>query len=135
MPSLKTKALNTLQKLARVAAADDNGYVRCVSCGTATHWKEADGGHYIAKGHSSYWSLRIENVHPQCKGCNTYGMRFGTAANEYTKWMIDYYGREFVDDMEKLKRTPVKIYKKEYEELIAEWNGLIKQHLERIGDQ
>jgi len=135
MPSLKTKALNTLQKLARVAAADDNGYVRCVSCGTATHWKECDGGHYIAKGHSSYWSLRIENVHPQCRGCNSYGMRYGTAANEYTKWMIDYYGREFVDEMEKLKRTPVKIYKKEYEEMIMEWNGLINQHLERIGDQ
>jgi hypothetical protein len=62
-------------------------------------------------------------------------MRYGTAANEYTKWMIDYYGREFVDEMEKLKRTPVKIYKKEYEEMIMEWNGLINQHLERIGDQ
>jgi hypothetical protein len=62
-------------------------------------------------------------------------MRFGTAANEYTKWMIDFYGREFVDGMEKLKRTPVKIYKKEYEEMIRDWNELIKQHLERIGDQ
>jgi len=132
--SLKPKALIALQKLARVSAANDNGYAQCVSCGEYHNWKEMDGGHYIAKGHSSYWALREENVHPQCKACNGFGMKFGTAANEYTKWMIDYYGRDFVDEMEETKRNPVKFYKKDYEELITNWNELIKYHLNRVGD-
>ena len=32
-------ALELIQKLARIAAADDNGNVQCVSCGDWGHWK------------------------------------------------------------------------------------------------
>jgi len=93
-----------------------------------------DGGHYIAKGHSSYWALRVENVHPQCKGCNGYGMKYGTAAQEYTKWMIDYYGRDFVDEMEADKRKPVKFYKRDYEEITRDLNEQITYHLKRVAE-
>jgi len=129
----KAKALITLQKLVRLKAADDRGYCQCVSCGKPFNWKEGDGGHFIPKGHSSYWSLKEENVHPQCKGCNGFGMKHGTAANEYTKWMIDYYGRKFVDEMESLKRNPIKYYKKDLLEMVKNWEKEIKFHLERIG--
>ena len=128
----RKKALDAIQKLARVAAADDNGYCQCVSCGKYDHWTAFDGGHFIPKGHSSYWSLRIENLHPQCKGCNGFGMKYGTALQEYTKWMIDYYGRDFVDEMETLKREPVKDYKRDYEEMPREFNELIKHHINRV---
>ncbi len=128
----KSKAIKAIQKLARVAAADDNGYCQCVSCGGFFHWSEGDGGHYIPKGASSYWALRIENVHPQDKKCNGFGMKYGTAAQEYTKWMIDYYGRDFVDEMERLKREPVKHYKKDLEEMAKEFNEQINFHLNRI---
>jgi len=131
--TLRAKALETIQKLSRISAADDNGYCQCVSCKQMFHYKEMDGGHYIAKGHSSYWALREENVHPQCKGCNGFGMKYGTAANEYTKWMIDYYGRDYVDEMEAIKKRPVKIYKSEYEEMIKYWKEKIKYHEKRIG--
>ena len=129
----RKKALDTLQKLSRVSAADDNGYCQCVSCGTLGPWQEFDGGHYIPKGHSSYWALKEENVHPQCKGCNSYGMKFGTAESQYTLWMVDYYGRDFVDEMETTKRELCKIRKHEYLEMTAEWNDQIKHHLKRIG--
>ncbi len=92
-----------------------------------------DGGHYIPKGASSYWSLRIENVHPQCKGCNGFGMRFGTAASQYTLAMVDYYGRDFVDEMETTRRDLCKIRKAEYLEMTAEWQEQINFHLKRIG--
>jgi len=36
--------------------------------------------------------------------------------------------------MEIVKRNPVKYYKKDYEEMINEWNELIKYHLNRIGE-
>lgn len=130
----RTKCLEALQKLVRLKAADDNGYAACVSCGQMGHWKEMDGGHYIPKGHSSYWALDECNVHPQCKSCNAYGMRFGTAAQEYTKWMIDYYGRDFVDDMEQKKRLTKKMYKSDYDDMLAELNAEIKHHLERVGN-
>ena len=131
----RSKALELLQKLCRLEACDDNGNAQCWSCRKFFNWKEMDGGHYIPKGHSSYWSLKKDNVHPQCKGCNSFGMRYGTANQEYTKSMIDFYGREFVDAMEKVKRTVLKISKAEYLEMISDWKAEIKKHLTRIGEK
>jgi len=129
----KKKALDALQKLVRVKAADDNGLCQCVSCGIWLHWTEMDGGHFIDKGHSSFWALEEENVHSQCKPCNNSGSRYGTAKQRYTLWMVDYYGRDFVERMETHKRRPVKFYKKDYESMTKAWNEEIKQHLVRIG--
>ena len=128
----RTKALDAIQKLVRLKAADDNGYCTCVTCNEMFKWSEMDGGHYIPKGCSSYWSLVEENVHPQCKGCNGFGMKYGTAAQQYTLYMVDTYGREFVDEMERKKKDEVKYYKRDYEDMIKEWNEQIKQHLDRI---
>ena len=130
----RTKALDTLQKLVRLKAADDNGYCQCVTCNGMFKWNEMDGGHYIPKGHSSYWALVEENVHPQCKGCNGFGMKYGTAAQAYTLWMIDYYGRDFVDFMESTKRDPIKLYKKDYEDMLKEFNEQINHHLKRLAE-
>ena len=129
----RSKCLDAAQKLARLSEADDNGYCTCVSCGGIFYWTDGDGGHFIAKGHSSYWALREENIHFQCKGCNGFGMKYGTAANQYTLWMVDKYGREFVNSLELLKRTQIKYYKKDYEEMTKAWNEEIKTHLKRIG--
>jgi len=128
----RSKALETLQKLVRIKAADDNGYCTCVTCGNIDLWSSMDGGHYIAKGHSSYWALVEENIHPQCKSCNGFGMKYGTAANQYTLYMIDMYGREFVEEMENKKREQVKYYKKDYENMVKDWNQQIKEQLERL---
>jgi len=131
--TLRAKALQTLQKLVRLKAADDNGYVKCVSCGTMEHWSEMQGGHFIAKGNSSYWALQEENVHPQCPACNLYGMKYGTAANNYTLWMLDYYGRDFVEQMEQDKRKVRKLYKSDYLDMLEDWNTQISYHMERVG--
>ena len=128
----RTNALYTIQKLVRVKAADDNGYCECVTCKGYFMWSEMDGGHYIPKGHSSYWSLVEENIHPQCKGCNGFGMKFGTAAYQYDRYMIDTYGREFVEEMEAKKRLEVKYYKKDYEEMTKEWTKQINEKLKLI---
>jgi hypothetical protein len=128
----RTKAIETLQKLVRLKAADENGYCTCVTCGQVDKWSSMDGGHFIPKGTSSYWALVEENIHPQCKGCNGFGMKFGTAAQQYTLYMIDTYGREFVEEMEAKKRNQVKYYKKDYLEMIKTWTEEIKYHLERL---
>ena len=103
--TLRSKCLTAIQKLARISAADEYGMVQCVSCDKRMHWKECDGGHYIAKGSSSYWALEVENVHPQCKGCNAFGMSKGSAEGQYTLWMIDMYGEDFVRQMHQDKRN------------------------------
>jgi hypothetical protein len=131
--TLRAQALVLIQKLARVAAADDNGYAQCVSCKMQFHYKDMDGGHFYPKGNCSYWALEKENVHPQCKGCNGFGMKYGIASQQYTLWMIDYYGRDFVDEMEAKKRNVKKIYKAEYQEMIKEFKSEIQYHEKRIG--
>ncbi|MGH1470143.1 MAG: recombination protein NinG [Cellvibrionaceae bacterium] len=131
--TLRAKCLEALQLLVRVKAANDNGYCKCVTCGIEKPWNEMDGGHFIPKGSSSYLALVEENVHPQCKGCNGFGMKHGSAAQEYTLWMIKTYGKDEVDRMLADKRNIIKIYKKEYEEMLKDFNEQIKYHKKRIG--
>jgi len=131
--TIRAKCLDAIQLLSRLESADDNGYCQCVSCNGIFKWNEMDGGHFIPKGHSSYWSLEKENVHPQCKSCNSFGMKFGTAAQRYTIWMIDYYGKDFVDLMEESKKRVKKLYKADYDDLLREFNDQINFHKKRIG--
>jgi len=130
----RSKCLLAIQLLARISAADDNGYCACVSCGAVDHYKKFDGGHFIPKGASSYWALEIENLAPQCKGCNGFGMKFGIAAQQYTVHMVETYGQDFVDHMFATKSNVKKIYKSEYEEMLKGFNKLIKFHKKRIGE-
>ena len=130
----RKKCLEAIQLLSRLSAADDEGYVQCVSCGIIKHYKDGiQGGHFIAKGISSYWALEIENVHPQCYGCNVFGMKHGAAAQEYTIWMQNMYGNEYVQDMLDSRKNSIKFYKKDYEDMYKEFKVLIKHHYERIG--
>jgi hypothetical protein len=133
--TLRAKALKTLQKLARIAAADDNGYAKCVSCGRTDHYKNMDGGHFIPKGSSSRWALEEQNVHPQCKGCNGFGMKHGSAEAQYTIWMLDWYGKEAVANMLATKKEPVKYYAADYREMIDDWGQQIMAHERRIGER
>ena len=105
----RSKCLLAIQLLSRVAGADDNGYCTCASCGEKFHYKNGDGGHFIAKGHSSYWSLEVEHVHPQCTGCNSFGMKCGTASQESTLFIIDIYGKDFDDNMIATKKNMQKM--------------------------
>ena len=131
----RSKCLEALQKLVRLKAADDNGYCQCVSCGKVEHWSDMDGGHFIDKGHSSRWALEEENVHPQCKGCNGFGMKHGTARYTYQRWMEDYYGRDFVDHMLATKKQVHKLYAADYRDMLKDWNAQIKEHLVRVGSK
>ena len=63
------KAAVTMQKLVRMKAADDNGYVSCITCGRVAHYKTMDGGHYFSRRQTRL-KLFSGNCHPQCKRCN-----------------------------------------------------------------
>jgi len=121
-----------LQKLVRIKAADEHGMCECVSCKTRKHWKEMQGGHFIPRGNNAT-KLMEENVNPQCMGCNAFGMKYGDAEKQYTLWMIDTHGRDFVDEM---LATKGKVYRFErcvLEDMKAEFNELIRELEQEIG--
>lgn len=128
----RAKALRLLQQLVRMKAADDNGMARCVSCNKLVHYKDADGGHWLPKGASSRWALEECNVHLQCKGCNSFGMRYGTASQAYTLHMIDMYGKDHVDHMIATKNQVHKLYKADYDDMIKEFRAQIKEQEKRL---
>ena len=137
MPSLRAQCLVAIQKLARMKAANANGYAQCVSCdpnelNSWHHWKDMDGGHFIPKGSCSYWALEQENVHPQCKICNRIKMRYGSAEAWYTLWMEDYYGKDYVKQMLRDKRKSRKYYAEDYREMLADFKKQIKEHEKRL---
>lgn len=85
-----------LQRVVRMKAADENGYCTCVTCGVVNQWNDGmQGGHFISRVKTRH-KLLEENIHPQCSGCN--GPRKGEH-QAYTLYMIDTYGREFVDEL------------------------------------
>ena len=133
-PQLRKEALKAIQKLVRLKAADDNGYCSCVSCGVTKKWNDGmQGGHFIPKGSSSYWALVEENIHPQCVYCNQFGMSHGIAAQQYTLYMQEMYGEDYVDQMLADAKKPIKIYAADYREMIEEFNENITFQLKRIG--
>lgn len=124
-------AATLLQKLVRLKAADDNGMVSCVTCGKWANWRDMQGGHFIARA-SKRWKLVEENVNPQCPGCNGYGMKYGNAEAAYTAYMIDMYGREFVDHMLETRSEPKKYTRSEVAEIVADFKAQIKEQEARV---
>lgn len=127
---LVEEAAVILQRIVRMKAADENGYAKCVTCGKVQHWKEMDGGHYISRTYTRH-KLLEENIHPQCKGCNRFGHK---CHDDYSRFMREKYGDEFVNELTETKRDTMKWTRvdimdhikalKEYEKFIRETKGL-----------
>jgi hypothetical protein len=80
----------------RMSAADDQGIVRCVTCGTLRHWKEITVGHYVSRARISVrWDSR--NVGPQCVKCNSYA---GGEQFLMRKHLVAVHGEKAVEAME-----------------------------------
>ena len=74
-----------------------------------------------------------ENIHPQCAGCNCFGMKYGNAEAQYTVYMQEMYGTDFVQNMLDTKSEVVKLSRIDLEDSILRFNEQIKYHKERIG--
>ena len=117
-----------MQKYVRLKAADENGYVSCVTCGTTKLWNDGmQGGHFISRACIAT-KLMEENIHPQCSYCN--GHLKGNP-HKYTLFMEDTYGREFVEELISLKSTTTQYTKTEAYEKLEEVKELMKGLEER----
>ena len=115
-----------MQKIVRMKAAihAKSAYIHCVTCGKQDHWKLMQGGHWISRT----WTVHKvceENIHPQCVSCNKY--RPERVADDYTMYMVDYYGIDWVEDMVRAKHEICKRPRQEITDLKDELKARTKE--------
>lgn len=126
---LVEEASKQLQLLVRLKAADDNGYVSCVVCGVRRHYKDGmHGGHFISRGKLAT-RLMVENVHPECRACNMPG---GGHEAGWASYMLETYGKEFIDELHALSRTVKKYTRVEIEDIKKDLAKQIKEQEARV---
>lgn len=117
-----------MQKYVRLKDFVSNGgYCKCVTCGKTGHWKEFDGGHFISRTYTIHKILE-KNIHPQCKGCNRFGHK---CHDDYSMYMIDTYGEDFVRELIDTKRISIK---RDRQELLATQKDL-KQKIKDLENE
>lgn len=104
------------------AKYSQDGRVSCVSCGKSDEIKNMQNGHYVSRSHHATRWLD-KNCHPQCYRCNV--ALHGNYAN-YTKFIVDTYGIEVIDELIVLSRTIPKYTKQDLLELTKKYTELIK---------
>ncbi len=114
MKTLKAKLDRIFSIYIRQRDADDNGYIRCISCGKVVYWKDADCGHYVNRANMAT-RYHEKNCNAQCRRCNRFeeGNMLG-----YTKGLIRKYGEGILDELDWLRHQTSKMTKFEYETLI-----------------
>lgn len=106
----ETEARKVFQLWIRKVRDKDNG---CISCGTFKT-PQFDAGHYFSANQFSGLMFNEDNVHKQCSQCNDY---YSGNLLEYRAGLINRYGLEFVERLEKTKDNG-RNYKYNKQELI-----------------
>ena len=95
----------------------------CVTSGEWKHWKNQQAGHFFTRGrYATRWDET--NVHVQSYRDNV--LLKGNYI-VYTRWMIDKYGREYVDELERKSLTQAKFSRADLEEKIEEYKRKVKE--------
>lgn len=134
-PSTRTKLLEKADKYFslyfRAKSANENGVVRCSTCGQYMIWKMTDGschtGHWQSRGFNST-RFNEKNVAIQCKKCNTYLEGLKPVMRTYLE---ELHGKEEIQKVEALSRLPktlsdfelneiAKHFKTEFEKIVKE---------------
>lgn len=96
------------------------GMGRCVTCGDTKPWQQQQNGHFYTRGrYPTRWDE--SNCHIQCVACNVFKKGNYIA---YTMYMIDRYGREYVDNLEIKSKSTVKITSVELQEMIEKYKSM-----------
>lgn len=109
----------------RLKDATDSLEAQCVTCLISKPWKELQNGHFYTRGrYPTRWDEA--NCHVQCVACNVF-----LKGNyiKYTTYMIDRYGREAIDNLERKSLTTTKIPTPELEEKILYYTTKVKELL------
>jgi len=97
----------------RMRYADDNGYVKCATCPTVSHWKQMDCGHLRLRANlSTRWNEH--NAAQQCRLCN--GSKDGKYG-EMARYLIAKFGIDAIEYVISKSRTEQKPMQYEIDEL------------------
>jgi len=93
----------------------------CFTCGTRKPWKYMQNGHFVSR---QYLSIRWDetNCNCQCAGCNVF--KHGNMV-EYSLRMIEKYGLEYIEELNKKKNQITKLDKAWYLTQIEHYKKLI----------
>lgn len=125
----KKKLDNIVSKCIRLAAADNQGIVQCVTCNKYFHWKNVDCGHFQKRGNTST-RYDPKNLGPQCKDCN----RLRDGENDLFAEFIDKHHGEGTAEMLRAKAREIERYYP-YEEEIEKWTQIYKQLVEKTSNE
>lgn len=102
-----------------------NGDATCVTCGKTDAWGKMQNGHFFTRGRfPTRWDEMNCNV--QCPACNLF--LHGNYII-YTKYMLDRYGREKVDELERKSLSGVKIPTVGLPDLISHYQSRVDKML------
>ena len=96
----------------------------CVTCGDVKPWREMQNCHFYSRGRqNTRWDET--NCHSGCYRCNV--LLKGNYIS-YTMYMIDTYGREHVENLEKLSKSTEKITTVRLKEMIEYYTNLVNKY-------
>ena len=117
------KRVKSISKLKRELDSIFSQFIRqrdkgiCLTCRTIKPWKEQQAGHYWSR---SFTNTRFDerNVHCQCVGCNVF--KYGNK-EVYSLRMIEKYGVEILDELDRKRRLEKRFTTKELQSLIEQY--------------
>lgn len=122
---LKEKAWSLCSQYNRRKFANENGYVRCCTCGIMKHWKQMQAGHWL-DGRNLSILFEDNGINPQCYQCNCLGGHRGLdVKKEYREFMLNTYGEEEMERIVALKSQTKKMTINEYQELIDKYTDML----------
>ena len=118
------------QRLARIKTADEEGFVKCVTCGKFRHYKDRmNGGHFIDAKHYNTIIDPI-NIWPQCAYCNDH---LKGNLTPYRSFLGFHIGLEEVRRLDELEKAPhVRPSTRQLAEIKYDIMQEIKRHEKRI---
>ena len=119
----KSTAQSHFNKYIRLLRSNDNGICVCVTCGNSFYYTKLDAGHYIPVT-DSYHRFNESNVHPQCVSCNHHK---NGCLDQYTLYMIDTYGRDYVDELHATKKQYFDMGETNLKEIGTKYRKLCKE--------
>lgn len=114
----------------RIRNCDEEGNVKCITCGDGHHWTDVDCGHFVKRGNmTTRW--HIQNSGEQCRLCNS---THDGKEDDHAEYIDRTYGPGTADQLRRLGKGEAHFSERElqsmYEELKSEVKAL---KLEKLG--
>ena len=127
---LVVKVDNAFSEVIRLRNADENGMVKCITCGDQYHWTDVDCGHYVKRGNMAT-RYDLQNCGEQCRLCNS----TADGKEKDHAYYIDFtYGHGTAYKLERKGREVKDYSERDLKEMLQELTREVKAlKLEKFG--